>query len=49
MQRKGHLRPSRLCVLMNPILPGAIHQDLAGEILKQLFSRGPNPFGRRKS
>jgi hypothetical protein len=24
-------RLSRLCVLMNPILPGAIHPDLAGE------------------
>jgi hypothetical protein len=27
-------RFSRLCVLMNPILPGAIHPDLAGEILE---------------
>ncbi len=26
-------RSSRLCVLMNPILPGAIHRDHAGEIL----------------
>lgn len=26
-------RLSRLCVLMNPILPGAIPRDLAGEIL----------------
>jgi hypothetical protein len=27
-------RLSRLCVLMNPILPGAIHPDLAGEMLE---------------
>jgi hypothetical protein len=27
-------RFSRLCVLMNPILPGAIHPDLAGDILE---------------
>jgi len=26
-------RLSRLCVLMNPNLPGAIHQDLAGYII----------------
>ena len=28
----GEFRLSRLCVLMNPILPGAIHPDLAGEM-----------------
>ncbi len=35
-------RSSRLCVLINPILPGAIHRDHAGEILeKSLLFRGP--------
>jgi len=29
-------RPSRLCVLIIPILPGAIHRDHAGEILTDL-------------
>jgi hypothetical protein len=29
-------RPFRLCVLINPILPGAIHRDHAGENLENL-------------
>jgi hypothetical protein len=32
----GAERPSRLCVLIIPILPGAIHRDQAGEILYNL-------------
>jgi hypothetical protein len=32
----GAERPSRLCVLIIPILPGAIHRDHAGEILQNL-------------
>jgi hypothetical protein len=32
----GAERPSRLCVLINPILPRAIHRDQAGEILENL-------------
>jgi hypothetical protein len=28
---RGEVRFSPLCLLMNPILPGAVHRDLAGE------------------
>jgi hypothetical protein len=28
---RGENRLCPLCLLMNPILPGAVHQDLAGE------------------
>src|SRR5208283_2589622 len=37
----GAERPSRLCVLINPILPGAIHRDQAGEILKKILLLQP--------
>lgn len=33
----GAERPSRLCVLINPILPRAIHRDQAGENLEILL------------
>ncbi len=32
----GVERSGRLCVLMNPILPGAVQRDLAGEIFKNI-------------
>jgi hypothetical protein len=35
----GAERPSRLCVLINPILPRAIHRDQAGENLEILLLR----------
>ena len=41
----GVERLSRLCVLMNPILPGAVHLDLAGEMLKKPVSCGPDISG----
>jgi hypothetical protein len=40
----GVERSGRLCVLMNPILPGAIQSDLAGVILKISFSCHIKPF-----
>ncbi len=41
-------RSSRLCVLMNPILPGAVHADLPAKYLKiNLLWPGPFHGGTR--
>ena len=42
-------RPSRLCVLINPILPGAIHRDHAGEILENLALAARNNPGSSRA
>jgi hypothetical protein len=45
----GVARSSRLCVLINPILPGAVHRDLAGESLELSFlAARTNPEDRSR-